>query len=78
VLSVPGIVVEIVDDAKRLANVDVDGAIQQVHFGPVEHVAPGEWVLVYLGLAVSKLTEQDAVETLNFIHDLARASEKGR
>jgi len=48
-----------------------------VHFGPVDHVSPGEWVLVYLGLAVSKLEEREAYETLQFIRDLARASEEG-
>jgi hydrogenase expression/formation protein HypC len=75
-LSVPGRIVEIVDERQRLARVEVDGKIQQVHFGPVEHVSPGEWVLVYLGLAVSKLEEQEALETLRFIRDLARASEE--
>jgi len=44
----------------------------------VEHVAPGEWVLVHLGLAVSQLAEQEALETLQFIRHLARASEEGR
>jgi hydrogenase expression/formation protein HypC len=77
-LSVPARVVEIVDEEKRLAMVEVEGKMQRVHFGPVEHVSPGEWVLVYLGLAVSKLDEREALETLQFIHDLARASEEGR
>ncbi len=77
-LSVPARVVEIVDEEKRLATVEVEGKMQQVHFGPVEHVSPGEWVLVYLGLAVSKLEEREALETLQFIRDLARASEEGR
>ena len=76
-LSVPGRVVEILDEQQRLAIVDVEGKIQRVHFGPVEHVSPGEWVLVYLGLAVSKLEEREAHETLQFIRDLARASEEG-
>jgi hydrogenase expression/formation protein HypC len=78
VLSIPGKVVEIIDEGKRLAKVEVEGKVEQVHFGPVEQVAPGEWVLVYLGLAVSKLAEQEALETLQFIRDLARASEGGR
>jgi hydrogenase expression/formation protein HypC len=77
-LSVPGRVVEIIDEEKRLANVEVEGQIQRVHFGPVERVAPGEWVLVYLGLVVSKLEEREALETLQFIRDLARASEESR
>jgi hydrogenase expression/formation protein HypC len=71
-LSVPGRVVEIVDRERRVAVVDVDGKMQRVHFGPVEHVTPGEWVLVYLGLAVSKLEEHEALEALRFIHELAR------
>ena len=77
-LSVPGRIVEIVDERHRLASVEVDGKIQQVHYGPVEQVSPGEWVLVYLGLAVGKLEEHEALETLQFIRDLARASEEGR
>jgi hydrogenase expression/formation protein HypC len=78
VLSVPGRIVEIIDEERRLARVEVEGKIEQVHFGPVERVTPGEWVLVYLGLAVSKLEEREALETLQFIRDLARASEEGR
>lgn len=70
VLSVPGRVVEIVDRERRLATVDLDGKVQRVHFGPVENVSPGEWVLVYLGLAVSKLDEREAMDTLRFIREL--------
>ena len=77
-LSVPGRVIEVVDEEKRLATVDVEGKVHRVHFGPVEHVAPGDWVLVYLDLAVSKLEEHEALEALRFIRDLAKASEEGR
>lgn len=77
-LSVPGRVIEVVDEHQRLAKVDVEGKIRRVHFGPVDHVSPGEWVLVYLDLAVSKLEEREALETLQFIRDLAKASEEGR
>lgn len=76
-LSIPGRVVEIVDEEKRLAAVDVQGTIRRVHFGPVETVSVGEWVLVYLDLAVSKLEEGEAQETLRFLRDLAKASEEG-
>ena len=75
-LSVPGRVVAVVDDERRLATVDVDGKLRRVHYGAVEHVSPGEWVLVYLDLAVTKLAEREALETLQFIRDLARASEE--
>ena len=77
-LSVPGRVIEVVDESNRLATVDVEGKVRRVQFGPVEHVSPGEWVLVYLDLAVSKLDEDEALETLQFIRDLAKASEEGR
>lgn len=76
-LSVPGRVVEVVDADQRLAMVDVEGKVRRVHYGPVEHVVPGEWVLVYLDLAVTKLDEHEALEALECMRDLARASEEG-
>jgi hydrogenase maturation factor len=55
VLSVPGRVIEVVDAEKSLATVDVDGKGRCLCYGPIDAVSPGEWVLVYLDLAVNSL-----------------------
>src|ERR1019366_10369897 len=61
-LGVPGEVVEIVDPVRQLAKVDVAGVRRNVHYGLLEDVgvAPGDWVLIHVGFAMSKIDETEA------------------
>ncbi len=61
-LGIPGEVVEIVDAARHLAKVDVAGVRRNVNFGLLEDegVKPGDWVLIHVGFAMSKIDEREA------------------
>jgi hydrogenase expression/formation protein HypC len=65
-LGIPGQVLEIVDDANSIARVDVSGVKRNVSVALVrsEGIAPGDWVLIHVGFAMSKIDEAEAHETL--------------
>lgn len=66
-LAIPGLVLEIVDEDNRLAKVDVAGVRRNVNVGLLdeggEGVAPGDWVLIHVGFAISKVDEAEAEAT---------------
>ena len=63
-LAIPGQVVEIVDSENRLAKVDVAGVRRNVNIGLLdeegEEAVPGDWVLIHVGFAISKVDEEEA------------------
>ncbi|RAQ96412.1 HypC/HybG/HupF family hydrogenase formation chaperone [Thermogemmatispora tikiterensis] len=65
-LGIPGQVLEMVDDANSIARVDVSGVKRNVSVALVrsEGIAPGDWVLIHVGFAMSKIDEAEARETL--------------
>ena len=66
-LAIPGQIVEIVDVANRLADVDVAGVRRTVNIGLLDAedggAAPGDWVLIHVGFALSKVDEEEALAT---------------
>jgi hydrogenase expression/formation protein HypC len=70
-LAIPGQVIEIVDDEKRLAKVDVAGVRRNVNIGLLdldgEGVAAGDWVLIHVGFAISQVDEQEARATRDLL-----------
>ena len=69
-LAIPGQVVELVDHENRLAKVEVAGVRRNVNIGLLDGedggVGPGDWVLIHVGFAISKVDEEEAKAT----HDL--------
>lgn len=68
-LGIPGQVVEIVDETLELARVDVSGVKRCVSIALLisEGIKPGDWVLIHVGFAMSKIDEQEAQETLKIL-----------
>jgi hydrogenase expression/formation protein HypC len=70
-LAIPGQVIEIVDDLNRLAKVDVAGVRRTVNIGLLDTddggVVPGDWVLIHVGFAISKVDEEEARATLELL-----------
>lgn len=74
-LGIPGQVVEIVDETFQIAKVDVSGVKRGVSIALIasEGVSPGDWVLIHVGFAMSKIDEREAQETLKMLHDMGQA-----
>ena len=64
-LGLPGRVVEIVDEQKHVARVDVSGVRRTVSIALLTgdlRPAVGDYLLIHAGLALEKMTEQEAFE----------------
>ena len=80
-LAIPGQVIEIVDDANRLAKVDVAGVRRNVNVGLLDAdgdggVGPGDWVLIHVGFAISKVDEEEAHATLELLRGMGAEYEQ--
>jgi hydrogenase expression/formation protein HypC len=63
-LAVPGRVLEIVDEgALREARVDFGGVVRKACLAYVPEAGVGDYVLVHVGFAISRIDEQAARET---------------
>lgn len=78
-LGIPGRIVEVSDLARKLAVVDVSGVRRTVNIGCiVDEAHPpascvGEWVLVHVGFAMSRINEEEARLTLQLLNELGEA-----
>lgn len=74
-LGIPGEVVELVPGQPDLARVEVSGVRRAVNIGLLadEPPGPGDWVLIHVGFAMSKLDEAEARATLDFLAGVGQA-----
>jgi len=65
-LAIPGKILEIYPDAMDTALVDVAGVRRRVNLGLLQEDPPhtGDWVLIHVGFALSKISEADAAEQM--------------
>ena len=75
-LAIPGEVVELLpgtDD--QLALVDVVGVKRRINVGLLEDepLVPGDWVLIHVGFAMSKVDEREAAEALRMLELMGQA-----
>ncbi len=64
-LGIPHEVVEVLDDDH--CTIRLAGALHQCFIGLVEHVEPGDWVVVHAGFAIDKIAPEDAAANLALI-----------
>jgi hydrogenase expression/formation protein HypC len=74
-LGIPGEVVELLPDRPDLAKVDVSGVRRAINIGLLEDqvVEPGDWVLIHVGFALSKIDEDEAQAALEFLKGIGQA-----
>lgn len=71
-LAIPGQVLEIHADQPVLARVDVAGVRRNVNVGLLtdDPVVPGDWILIHVGFALSKISEREATDQLRMLKAL--------
>jgi hydrogenase expression/formation protein HypC len=71
-LAIPGKIVEISSDNQDSAFVDVVGVRRKIDLGLLQDdkPAPGDWVLIHVGFAMSKISEQEASDQMNTLRML--------
>jgi hydrogenase expression/formation protein HypC len=74
-LAIPGKVIEIASDNPRSALVDVVGMRRKVDLGLLEddRPVPGDWVLIHVGFAMSKISEADAMDQMRTLEMLGES-----
>lgn len=75
-LAIPGKIVEIVDLENHLAKVEIGGVRRGVNIGMLDDVKVGDYVLVHVGFAMSKVDEKEAEETLLLLAELGSYEEE--
>ena len=79
-LGIPGRIVEIIDEDLTLAKAEVSGVRRNINIGLVhydeERVEVGDWVLIHVGFALSKVDEDEAQATLRLLHGMGDAYEQ--
>lgn len=72
-LSIPAKVVYI---QGNMAEVSIGGTILKAGLQMVENVEIGDYVLLHTGFAIQKISEEEALETLNILHEMNDQTEK--
>ncbi len=81
-LGIPGQVVEISDVTRKLGMVDVSGIKREVNLACIvneDHTLDecvGDWVLVHVGFAMSRIDEKEAALTMEVLRELGEAQEE--
>ena len=65
-LGIPGQIVAMNTGHEHLARVDVSGVGRTINVGLLEddELQPGDWVLIHVGFAMSKIDEHEAQQAL--------------
>ena len=78
-LGIPGQIIAITDPARLMAMAEVSGVRREVNVacivdGPLEALV-GEWTLIHVGFAMSRIDADEAEATLQALRDLGEAQE---
>ncbi|MBK8294280.1 MAG: HypC/HybG/HupF family hydrogenase formation chaperone [Solirubrobacterales bacterium] len=79
-LGIPGQIVEIVDPENRTAKIEVSGVRRNVDVGLLweadDAVTVGDWVLIHVGFAISRIDETEADQMLRALRALGAPYEE--
>ncbi len=80
-LGIPGQIVAITDAQRKLASVDVGGVKREINIACVLAERPieaciGDWVLVHVGFAMSRINAEEAAKTLKLLIELGEAQQE--
>lgn len=71
-LGIPGKIMELQEQSSPLmGKVDFGGVIKSVCMTYVPEAKVGDYCLVHVGFAISLMNEEEAIETLNLISEIA-------
>lgn len=73
-LAIPGQIVE-VDDGGEFAKVEVSGVRRRINAALLDDVAPGDWVLIHVGFAMSRISAEEAAEQMDLLRMLGEQAE---
>lgn len=76
-LGVPGRVVDVYErDGLPMGKVDFGGAVREACLSYVPEAAVGDYVLIHVGFAINRLSEEEAQETLALLQEIVDLEEE--
>ena len=81
-LAIPAQIIGVVDEERRVATVEVAGVRRAVSIGLLDlddgrvGAGPGDWVLIHVGFAISRVDEQEARATLELLAQMGEDYER--
>jgi len=79
-LAIPGKIISInteIDDVFRTAKVSFSGIIKEINLCMVPDAQLGDDVLVHVGVAISKIDEEEALKVFSYLKDMGEVEELG-
>jgi hydrogenase expression/formation protein HypC len=75
-LAIPGKVIEVFEDrGLRMARADFGGTVRKVCLEHLPDAGLGDYVLVHVGFALSKVDPEEAERTYRFLEELGQLGE---
>ena len=75
-LGIPAQIVEIVDAEGGLAKAEISGVRRAVSVALCPEAGVGDWVLVHVGFALSRIDEEQARATIELLEQMGEAYEQ--
>ncbi len=76
-LGVPGKIVEITEEnGLKMAKVDFGGIMRETCLEYIPDAVVGDYVVIHVGFAITKLSEEEARETLALLQELVNIEEE--
>jgi len=75
-LAIPGKVLETLDvDGMKMARVSFGGMVKQICLEYTPEAVPGDYVLVHVGFALSRIDQEEAERTYRLLEELGQLAE---
>jgi hydrogenase expression/formation protein HypC len=76
-LSIPGKITEVYEEGSLImGKVDFGGVLKEVCLDYVPEAQAGQYVLIHVGFAISVLDEDEAMETIGMLREMASLDEE--
>lgn len=76
-LGIPGKIVEKYErDGLPMGRVDFGGALREACLSYVPEASVGDYVLIHVGFAINRLSEEEAQETLALLQEIVNLEEE--
>lgn len=75
-LGIPAQIVEEIDPEAGLVKAEISGVRRSVSIALCPEAGVGDWVLVHVGFALSKIDEDEARRTLELLEQMGEAYEQ--
>ena len=75
-LAIPGQIIALDDAVNHLAVVEVAGVRRRINVGLLDDVEAGDWVLIHVGFAMSRIDEAEATATHRLLVEMGAEYEQ--